>query len=326
MKNKVTATVAVVILLAAVLSSMLFGSVGLSPSRIMGAVSGTDRTAAVILFELRLPRMLASLLAGAALAVAGLILQTITDNDLCAPSIIGVNSGAGLAVMVMLCLFPMAWRLLPLAAFAGALGTSFIVLTVSRCGKSFEKKSTIVLAGVAVSAIMSAGISFLSIKYPDVLSSYNAFSVGGFSGVTMKQLTVPSVIIILGIIAAILYAPKISLLCLGSETAASLGVQVKTVYALSVVISAALCASAVSFAGLLGFVGLVVPHIVRRLIKGNLRAAIPFTACVGAILVTLSDTVGRVVIAPSELPAGIIMSFVGAPFFIYLLIRRKNAG
>ncbi|MGN1408643.1 MAG: FecCD family ABC transporter permease [Eubacteriales bacterium] len=327
MKRRTAAvgTVLVLLLAAAIYCGLRYGSVDLSFSRIVEAMRGNDKSARVILLDLRLPRMLSSLLGGAGLACAGLILQTITDNDLCAPNIIGVNSGAGLAVMITLSLFPMAWRYLPLSAFLGAALVTFVVLTISRFGGSYEQKSTLVLAGVAVSSVMSAGISFLSLKYPDVLSSYTAFSVGGFSGVKMQELPLPAAIIASGIILSYIFAPKIGLLSLGDDTASSLGVSVRRVFILSIVIASALSAAVVSFAGLLGFVGLIVPHIVRRLVGSDFRRCIPFSAGFGAVLCAFSDVIGRVIIAPNELPAGIIMSLIGAPFFIFLLVKRRRA-
>lgn len=311
------------LILLAGFCALAFGSVSLSASRIAAAINGSDRTASVIIFKLRLPRLAAAALAGAGLAVAGHLLQSVTDNELAAPNIIGINAGAGFAVMLILCLFPSCWRMLPAAAFVGALAASFLVLTLSGVS-SGEHKSSLVLAGVALSSILNAGISFLSLKYPDVLSSYTAFSVGGFDGVSLSELIIPAVMIAVGIISAIIIAPKVSLLSLGDEAASALGINVRVVRIIAVIITSALCAAVVSFAGLLGFVGLIVPHIVRRLIGAGLRVSLPFSAMCGAVLVIFSDVIGRIVIAPGELPAGIIMAIIGAPFFLYLLIRRKS--
>lgn len=319
-----TFVILTLLLLAALFGAMAFGSVVLPFQRMLNAFQGSDHVAEVILFELRLPRMLGAGLAGAGLAVAGLLLQTVTDNDLCSPNIIGVNAGAGLCVMIVLCVAPALWRLLPLAAFFGALATTLVVLSVSYLGRDYEHKSTLVLAGVAVSALLNAGISFLSLKYPDVLSSYAAFSVGGFSGVTMKQLPIPAGIIAVGFLAAWIMAPKIGLLCLGDEMAETLGIRVRAMRMAAVVVASALCAAVVSFAGLLGFAGLIVPHIVRRLTGAGLRTNLPLAALCGMVVVIFSDLLGRILFAPWELPAGIIMAFVGAPFFIYLVIRRRK--
>lgn len=263
-------------LVAAVISALTVGSADISLSRVLAAFLDEDKTARVIVVGLRLPRLAGAALAGAALATAGQLLQAVTDNELCAPNIIGVNSGSGLAVMLVLCLFPMYWQLLPLAAFIGALAASFFVLLVSGASPG-DQKSSLILAGVALSSILGAGISFLSLKYPDVLSSYTAFSVGGFSGVTFDELAIPAIMIFVCFILAMIAAPQINLLCLGDEAAGSLGVRVRRLRVATIVITSGLCAAAVSFAGLLGFVGLIVPHIIRRICGQRLRRILPIT-------------------------------------------------
>lgn len=323
-KNAVIGISLAVLLAAVMLCGLAFGSVNLTLRRIFDAISGNDNTAYIILFRLRLPRVLAASLAGIALSAAGFLLQTVTDNDLCAPNIIGVNSGAGLAVMLILCRFPTLWQLQPVAAFIGALGATLVVLFLSSLSSSYEKKSTVVLAGVAVSSVFSAGISFLSIKYPDALSSYAAFSVGGFSDIATGQLAIPAVMTAVCLAASLIIAPRLELLCLGDDGARSLGVPVRAIRLTAIILASAMCAAAVSFAGLLGFVGLIVPHIVRRLTRSGLRLRLVHAALCGAIIVVLSDLAGRTLFAPGELPAGIIMAFIGAPFFICLLIGRRK--
>ncbi|MGM9596807.1 MAG: FecCD family ABC transporter permease [Eubacteriales bacterium] len=323
-KNAVIGISLAVLLAAVMLCGLAFGSVNLTLRRIFDAISGNDNTAYIILFRLRLPRVLAASLAGIALSAAGFLLQTVTDNDLCAPNIIGVNSGAGLAVMLILCRLPTLWQLQPVAAFIGALGATLVVLFLSSLSSSYEKKSTVVLAGVAVSSVFSAGISFLSIKYPDALSSYAAFSVGGFSDIATGQLAIPAVMTAVCLAASLIIAPRLELLCLGDDGARSLGVPVRAIRLTAIILASAMCAAAVSFAGLLGFVGLIVPHIVRRLTRSGLRLRLVHAALCGAIIVVLSDLAGRTLFAPGELPAGIIMAFIGAPFFICLLIGRRK--
>ena len=323
-KNAVIGISLAVLLAAVMMCGLAFGSVNLTLRRIFDAISGNDNTAYIILFRLRLPRVLAAALAGIALSAAGFLLQTVTDNDLCAPNIIGVNSGAGLAVMLILCRFPTLWQLQPVAAFIGALGATLVVLFLSSLSSSYEKKSTVVLAGVAVSSVFSAGISFLSIKYPDALSSYAAFSVGGFSDIATGQLAIPAVMTAVCLAASLIIAPRLELLCLGDDGARSLGVPVRAIRLTAIILASAMCAAAVSFAGLLGFVGLIVPHIVRRLTRSGLRLRLVHAALCGAIIVVLSDLAGRTLFAPGELPAGIIMAFIGAPFFICLLIGRRK--
>lgn len=300
------------------------GSVSLSIREILKGLTESETTTAIILKGIRLPRILAAGLAGIALAAAGTVLQCVTGNDLCAPNIIGINSGAGFAVIALLCVAPSLWQLLPLAAFVGALtATSFVMGFALYSGRR-TASTTIVLAGVAVSSILSAGISFLSLRFPDVLTSYTAFSVGGFSGLSYKELLLPAMIIFPALFLTQMLTPGLNTLCLGDEIAATLGIRVKALRTAALILAAALCAAAVSFAGLLGFVGLIVPHIIRRICGNDIRFTLSLSALAGSILVILSDTVGRTAFAPSELPAGIIMSLLGAPFFLYLLIRKKE--
>lgn len=317
--------IAAIVLILVLLAGILLGSVGLSPQRLWAGITGADPTAGVILRELRLPRVLAALLAGVGLSTAGLILQTVTDNKLCAPNIIGINSGSGFAVLLVTCLFPMHWELLPLAAFVGALFAAGSVLGISGIGQGRGKKTSVILAGVALSSMMSSGISFLSLKFPDALPSYLAFTVGGFSGVCLCELLLPAIIIAASLALALMLAPKIRLLCLGDEVAATLGVNGKALRTVSVILAAALAASAVSFAGLIGFVGLIVPHIAAKLSGGGFsRATLLLSALCGGILVILSDLVGRLLFAPGEIPAGIFLSLIGAPFFLWLLLKGRG--
>lgn len=309
--------ISALLLILSILFGLAFGSVELSPKQIMYEIANNG----VIVYGIRLPRVVGAGLAGAALACAGLLLQCVTANELCAPNIVGINSGAGFFVILILCIFPSAWRLVPLCAFIGALVASFTVLAISYTAN--HSGTTLVLAGVAVSSILNAAISFLSLRFPEILSSYTAFSVGGFSGLELGKLGLPAVIIGISLVAAQILSPKLSLLCLGDEIAASLGVNVTALRIFTVVIASALCAAAVSFAGLLGFVGLIVPHIVRQIVGNDMRCNISFSVICGAALVILSDLFGRVVVKPTELPAGIIMSLLGAPFFLFLLIKRR---
>ena len=313
------------LLAAAGACSLAFGSVSISRKDLLAALGGEDSVYKIIVMDLRLPRTAGAALAGAALAMAGSVLQCVTDNSLCAPNIIGVNSGAGLFVMLILCLAPDAWMLLPLAAFAGAMCATAVVMGISFRGGGNTHGTSIVLSGVAVSAILNAGISFLSLRYPDVLSSYTAFSVGGFSGVRMSQLTVPALVVAACFCILQLLSPALNLLCLGDEIAVSLGVKVRFVRLVSLIVCSALCAAAVSFAGLLGFVGLIVPNAVRRLAGVDMRFDIGLCAVCGAFITVLSDLVARVLFAPAELPAGIIMAVLGSPFFLYLLIKRRRS-
>ena len=328
--KKLKSTAALIIILivlnvTVMIASLALGSVKLPLGDIITGLFAANENAGInaIVGSLRLPRMLGAALAGVAFAVSGLLLQTVTDNRLCAPNIIGINSGAGFFVMLLLCISPSFWKFSSLAAFAGALLVAFSVMGIAG-SLSRGKTETLILAGIAVSSLFSAGISFLSIKYPDVLGNYASFSVGGFSGVYIEELTLPAITIVLFTALAACLSKPLNSLCLGDSMARGLGTNVTLIRTLSVIAAAALSAAAVSFAGLIGFVGLIVPNLARRIVGGDIRRLLPVSALLGALILTLSDLVGRIIIAPSEVPSGIIMSCLGVPFFIFLLLKRRG--
>ena len=311
------------VLLLSMLISLWLGSAELSVGDVFrGLFTNTDNRLSIIIRYVRLPRMLAALLAGIGLSVSGALLQGVTDNGLASPNIIGVNSGAGFMTILTLSVFPGAVFALPFSAFCGAFAATLLILwTANRIGTS---KITIILAGMALTAILNAGISFLSLLDTDVVAAYNAFSIGGLSGVTMNSLLVPAILIFLSLGAALLLSRQISVLCLGDSLASSLGIQVKQLRMICLICSSASAAAVVSFAGLLGFVGLIVPHIARRLTGAGMTKVLAGSALSGAAIVMLADTLGRTLFAPTEIPVGIVMAAIGAPFFLMLLFRRRG--
>lgn len=317
------ALLAVVTVLCCV-AGLCRGSTALSLSQVLQGLfaPGSETVAARILWAVRLPHVVACLLAGVGLGVSGTLLQAATDNPLAGPNIIGVNAGAGFAMVLGLCFAPLAYRVQPLMAFVGAFACTMLILFVAnRIGAS---RVSILLTGVAVSALLNAGISLLKLLYPDMAITYNYFSVGGVSGVDLSDLLLPGGIILCSLLGAMILAGKMNLLCLGDEIAAALGVRVKLLRITVLLLASALAAAAVSFAGLLGFVGLMVPHLARALLGSNdLRKTLPAGALLGGSMVILADLIGRTLFAPSEIPAGIVTALVGAPFFFLLLLRRR---
>ena len=306
------------LLMLTMAAGLCFGSAPLSLSE-LAAGEGTAR---VILLGIRLPRVLAGLLAGIGLSAAGVLLQTVTANDLASPNIIGINSGAGLAVILLLTLAPKAGGWLPVGAFCGAFGASLVILAAgNRLGSS---RSGILLIGIAITTLLNAAISFLSLLDEGILAQYNHFTVGSLRAIHMADLLVPGIVIFCGFWAAMALSGRLSVLSLGDAAAAALGVRVKGLRIAAMACAAACAAAVVSFAGLLGFVGLVVPHIARALVGERTARLLPAAALTGGILVILADLLGRTLFAPSELPVGILMSLIGAPYFLILLIRRKH--
>lgn len=310
--------------LGAGLLSLWVGSVSLSPAQVLAALTGQDTgsVAARIVLYTRLPRTCAALLAGAALAVSGGVIQTVLSNPLASPGIIGVNSGAGLAVALVCAIAPLAQAWTPLVAFLGALAGILLVLGLAeRTGAS---RITVVLAGVAVSNLFSAGIDAVVTLVPDALNGVSDFRIGGFSGVTMAQLAPAAGLILVSLALVLSLTQQLDILALGSDTAQSLGLSVRPVRFLLLVLAAALAGAAVSFSGLIGFVGLIVPHTMRRLVGEDSLPLLLSSALGGAFFVTLCDLLARVLFAPYELPVGIILAFAGAPFFLWLLFRQRG--
>ena len=275
-----------------------------------------------VLMYVRLPRTAAGLASGAALAVAGALLQTVLNNAMASPNVIGVNAGAGFFTVLCAALLPDTPGLLPPAAFFGALGTALLIYALAvRAGLG---RMTLVLAGVAVSSILSAGLNALSLLFPDVAVGASGFLMGELRGVTLSAVGAAGPYLLAGFLLALLLSADLNVLQLGEEMAASLGLAVSRTRFLAVLASALLAGAAVSFAGLLGFAGLLVPHIVRRFTGGDNRLLIPCCALCGGAFVLLCDVLARVLFAPFELPVGIIMALLCGPFFLHLLLQHKR--
>ncbi len=311
----------------AVLSALLslcLGAAPLSPGEVFSALAGRGSGAAAqIVLYARLPRTCGCLLAGAALAAAGTVIQGVLGNPLAAPNVIGVNAGAGLCTALCAALFPAWTAAVPFAAFLGALGGVGLVLGIgARTGAS---RMTLVLAGVAVSGMFSAGIDAVLTFFPDALNGYTDFRVGGVANLSMGRV-VPAFWVILAAFAlALSLAGEMDVLLLGEETARSLGLPARRLRVILLALAAALAGAAVSFAGLLGFVGLIAPHMARRLIGEDSAARLLWASALGgAALLTACDILARTLFAPYELPVGVVLSLLGGPFFLWLLFRQRR--
>ena len=315
---------ALLVLLGAALSLCL-GASGVSTGEMLSAVLNRD-TASVawrVFAYVRLPRTIAAALAGSALATAGLLLQAVLRNPLAAPSIIGVNAGAGLCALIAMAVFPALGAMVSPAAFLGACLAVFLVYALARLTDA--SRTTIVLSGVAVNALLGACMDAIVTLIPDAAVSRSAFAIGGFSGVTMDQLRFAAPFWAVGLLIALLFQRELELMGLGDEVAQSLGMRVERFRVAFLAAAALLAGSAVSFAGLIGFVGLITPHLTEQLAHGDTRFRVPIAALSGAALCLFCDLIARTLFAPYELPVGIVLSFLGAPFFLHLLIHRKRS-
>ena len=304
--------------------SLSFGSVTVSIKDVIGAFISPEASpvSTTIIRDVRLPRVLAGLLAGAGLSVAGVILQGVMNNALASPNTIGVGSGAGFFVMLSLALFPGKVWLQPVFAFAGALFATLSIFALAYFADT--SRITIILAGITVSSFLSAGINLIKTLDTDIALNINSFLIGSLSGVSLKDITIPGIFIAAAAIIAIFLAGALNILGLGDDVAASLGMRVSAVRFILMIVSSILAGSVVSFAGVLGFVGLIVPHICRRIFGNDAKILIPCSILLGGSFVMICDLLSRVLFSPYELPTGIIMSFIGGPFFMYLLIIKKG--
>lgn len=309
-----------VLALAGGVISMMMGSVEIPLQEILGALAGAGGTHAQILWNIRLPRTLVAALVGIDLALAGTILQAIMKNPLADPHIIGISSGAGLMGILVLLLFPEHSELVTPAAFVGAMGAAVLIYLLA--WKNGIQPIRIILAGVAVSAFLGAGISALMILYSDRVHNALMWMVGGLSARSWPHVAMLWPYTLVGFVLAVIAARHLNILQLGDAMARSLGMRVELTRLALTAVAAILAASAVAVVGLLGFVGLIVPHVARLLVGSDHRVLLPAAALLGAATLLYSDTFARVAFAPVELPVGIIMAALGAPFFLFLLRRQ----
>jgi iron complex transport system permease protein len=313
---------------AGVVANVGYGEYPIPPvdvvKTLMGFQSG-DENYSFIVNVLRLPRALVAVLVGAALAVSGAILQGLTRNDLAAPDIVGVNAGAGLVAVSMIVLFPSTpAAYLPPAAFAGAFVVAVLLYVLAWRGSSSPMR--LILIGVGISAVATA-LTTVMITYGDIyqVSQALVWLTGSVYGRTWEQIwpLLPWLLVFMPL--AILRARHLNTLNLGDEVARGLGARVELERGLLLLASVALAASAVATAGTIGFVGLMSPHIARRLVGPAHGGLLPVAAMTGGAIVVLADLLGRTMFAPTEIPCGIVTSAVGAPFFLYLLYRSRKA-
>jgi iron complex transport system permease protein len=325
------------LLLIVVILSSGIGVADISPVQIIRIISSRlpfvniekdwDDNQELALMEWRLPRILIGVIVGGGLAIAGVVFQALLRNPLSDPYILGVSSGGSLGAVIAIILgigsikgFPT----LPIFAFLGALGSIFLVYSIARIGGK-TPSHIILLAGVIVNSFFSAMIMFLvSMIRENEAYRFILWSMGNLAP-TETNLTLTSLgLVMFGGVVLLFYGQSFNLLSMGEETATELGVEVERVKKVAFVFASLITGACVAICGIIGFVGLIVPHIVRMLIGADHRILMPTSAIVGAIFLVSADTVARTITAPSEIPVGVVTALAGAPFFIYLLRRRRT--
>ncbi|HEV2177730.1 MAG TPA: iron ABC transporter permease [Terriglobia bacterium] len=315
-----------VALLMVCFAALAIGGVHLPVGEVWRALggSGTNREAAVIIRDIRLPRIALAMLVGAALAVSGTALQALLRNPLADPYVLGISSGAALGDIGALWIGGQVARAAPLLAFAGALSTTaWVYLLGRRSGRLASY--TLLLAGVITASFLSAVILFiLTLLSTRDVRGAAFWLMGDLSVVTGARLSILGPVIVLGIVALYAFAKDLNVLLLGEQEAAHLGVHVARVETAVFLLASLLTGIAVSVSGAIGYLGLLVPHLGRMIVGSDHRALLPTAALGGAIILVVSDTLARTVIAPSELPVGAVTAVAGAPVFIYLLRRASG--
>lgn len=309
------------LILAGLVVSVSVGAVPVSLDELLGVLRGHGvEPAASIVLQARLPRALCAGIAGCNLAIAGVLLQGVTRNPLADPGLVGVTAGAALAATIVLAAVPGAAVSLPIVAFAGAMGSTVFVYGVSWRPGLGSSPVRMVLAGVAVNAFLGAVIGLLMTAFAERVPSVVLWTIGSFNGRAWPHVGLLLPYTAAGLALAALLARPVRLLELGDDSAATMGVAVERTRLLAFAAAALLAGSAASVAGMVGFVGLVVPHLVRLVIGSN-RLLLPASALAGSALLLWSDLAARTVLAPAELPVGVITGLIGGPYFVFLLCR-----
>jgi len=287
-----------------------------------------ENSTAIIVLDIRLPRVILAGLVGAALAIAGATYQGLFRNPLADPYLIGVSQGASLGATLGF-LLPVSWSiagfgLIPLLAFTGALLATITVYLLARTGKTLPV-TTLILAGVALSALLGSIVSYLIISSGDKMHGIIFWLMGSFSLSEWAEVRVVLPYIAAGMVIIILFARLLNVMQLDEEQAQQLGVSVERYKLILLAAATLITAAAVSFVGTIGFVGIIIPHAVRLVWGADHRTLLPLSVLTGAIFMILTDLAARTLLAPTEIPIGVITAICGAPFFLYLLRRRKKA-
>ncbi|HEY9679626.1 MAG TPA: iron ABC transporter permease [Drouetiella sp.] len=315
-----------IILVTAIVVNVCVGDVTVPPQEALQAIIGAAPQSSLteILWQIRLPRICVAVIVGAALATSGYLLQALSRNSLADPYLTGVSSGAGLAVaLATVC--NLSFSAIPVAAFIGGLGASALVAFMARSPAGFSV-GKLLLSGVGLSAICGAFITMILIHASSVAQGQGLFFwlAGGIAGHTWSEVIPSCIYTVLGILVAFAMSKQIRLLSLGPQSAQALGLDVAKTQWILLGAAVLMCGSAVSVSGLVGFVGLIAPHLSRRMFGQDERIQIICAAMMGMTLVLVSDLAARTLGQGQELPLGTLLSLIGGPFFLWLISSKHN--
>ncbi|WP_106399088.1 FecCD family ABC transporter permease [Actinocorallia populi] len=318
---------AVAVLLAAMTAGLLEGAASLPPGEVLRAVFGLDSTLSpmehALLTELRLPRVLLGALVGGLLALAGAGYQGVLRNPLADPYLLGASTGAGLGATLVIVHLPVAASYgVPVAAFTGALGGVALAYALGRAAG--PGTGTLILAGVAVSSFLAAVQTFVQQAGVDRLEQVYSWLLGGLAGASWQSLGMILPYALVSTAVLLVHGRLLDVLAVGDDEAASLGVDAARIRLVVLAAASLATASAVAVSGLIGFVGIVVPHAVRRLAGGSYRILLPLSLLAGGAFLVVADLLARTLLAPGELPLGVLTAFIGAPFFLAILRSTRG--
>ncbi len=317
------------LLIVSAVISLALGSVKIPPGELISALFGNSEAYSAILHRIRLPRILNAIIVGSALSCAGMILQAALRNNLAEPGLLGISAGAGLGA-IMVFMLPAAFSfslLMPVSFVFAVSSTALIFFTAGRLGRrstGYVSSNVIILTGIAFSALISALNGFLMLVSGSSLTQILYWLNGGLSGRGWNEFYAAVPFIAAGIILSMILSKDLNIMNFGEEMSSSLGLDVKKFQRLAILASSLLAAGAVSVAGIVSFAGLIVPNLSRLLIGNDYRYSVPCSVLMGASFMLISDTIARTIIAPAEIPLGIVTSFIGAPVFIWLMMKGNS--
>jgi iron complex transport system permease protein len=334
-KGKLVVLTLLFILFSTLLLSITLGAVSIHPLTIFKIIVAKipfmkalyepswQRSIEVIVLSIRLPRVLQGALIGASLAISGVVIQSLFKNPMADPFVIGISSGAALGASIAIIFRFDGVYTLPFLAFIGATSAAFIVYNIARASSGIRVE-TLLLSGIAVAYFFSSITSFLLYSAGEALHRIIFWLMGGLWASSWIKISIITPLFLLSFGSLQFFSRDLNAMLLGEEPAHHLGIDVEAIKKIILISASLLAGVAVAFAGTIGFVGLIIPHITRLLVGPDHRILLPSSALVGAIFLVLSDALARVVIAPAEIPVGIITAFFGAPFFIYLLRTKRR--
>ena len=315
--------IALTVLAGVVILALFAGNGAMDSGKVLEVLSGGgNRIERQIIFQIRLPRILAAAVAGSAFAVSGYLLQENLNNVIASPGLLGINNGAGLFVLLSAIMFPYHTGMKCVMAFFGAIICAVLVSALS-AGTGMSKTS-VILSGVAISSLCSSVSQLIISLRPETVADKTVFFIGGFSSVPITAVKIAIPVSVIMLVVSLMTAGALDIIRLGDETALGLGLNVSLYRMLHIVVASVLSGAAVSMSGIIGFVGLMVPNFVRLFYRGKSGGSIIFCILTGASFMLLCDTAARIVVYPYEIPCGLILSALGTPFLIWMLVKKRK--